>query len=315
MASGLCLNAILDVVPGLVAGGADLTGNTGTKLDHEERQSDASPAGRQIYFGVREHAMGSVMNGMALHSGVLPVGGTFFNFSDYMRGAVRLAALSGAHVIYSWTHDSVGLGEDGPTHQPIEQLAAMRAMPNLRIIRPADANETIQAWEIAVNRGDSTGLILSRQKVPVLEGTARPGQVERGAYILVESGDPPELLLIGTGSEVAVRVDAARLLAADGVAVRVISMPSWELLAEQGDSYRSAVLPDGVPRLAVEAAASLGWERYADASVSIDRFGASAPGSTALANLGYTPENVAARARQLLGTLRNDGRGQTSFTG
>jgi transketolase len=298
-----------------VAGGADLTGNTGTKLDHEERQSDASPAGRQIYFGVREHAMGSVMNGMALHSGVLPVGGTFFNFSDYMRGAVRLAALSGAHVIYSWTHDSVGLGEDGPTHQPIEQLAAMRAMPNLRIIRPADANETIQAWEIAVNRGDSTGLILSRQKVPVLEGTARPGQVERGAYILVESGDPPELLLIGTGSEVAVRVDAARLLAADGVAVRVISMPSWELLAEQGDSYRSAVLPDGVPRLAVEAAASLGWERYADASVSIDRFGASAPGSTALANLGYTPENVAARARQLLGTLRNDGRGQTSFTG
>jgi transketolase len=298
-----------------VAGGADLTGNTGTKLDHEERQSDASPAGRQIYFGVREHAMGSVMNGMALHSGVLPVGGTFFNFSDYMRGAVRLAALSGAHVIYSWTHDSVGLGEDGPTHQPIEQLAAMRAMPNLRIIRPADANETIQAWEIAVNRGDSTGLILSRQKVPVLEGTARPGQVERGAYILVESGDPPELLLIGTGSEVAVCVDAARLLAADGVAVRVISMPSWELLAEQGDSYRSAVLPDGVPRLAVEAAASLGWERYADASVSIDRFGASAPGSTALANLGYTPENVAARARQLLGTLRNDGRGQTSFTG
>ena len=259
--------------------------------------------------------MGSVMNGMALHSGVLPVGGTFFNFSDYMRGAVRLAALSGAHVIYSWTHDSVGLGEDGPTHQPIEQLAAMRAMPNLRIIRPADANETIQAWEIAVNRGDSTGLILSRQKVPVLEGTARPGQVERGAYILVESGDPPELLLIGTGSEVAVCVDAARLLAADGVAVRVISMPSWELLAEQGDSYRSAVLPDGVPRLAVEAAASLGWERYADASVSIDRFGASAPGSTALANLGYTPENVAARARQLLGTLRNDGRGQTSFTG
>ncbi|MGH2789058.1 MAG: transketolase [Actinomycetota bacterium] len=314
-ASGLCLNAIVDVVPGLVAGGADLTGNTGTKLDREERQSTTTPAGRQIYFGVREHAMGGVMNGMALHGGVLPVGGTFFNFSDYMRGAVRLAALSGAHVIYSWTHDSVGSGEDGPTHQPIEQLAAMRAMPNLRIIRPADANETIQAWEIAVNRGDTTGLILSRQKVPVLEGTARPGQVRRGAYVLLDSEGPPGLVLIGTGSEVSVCVEGARLLAADGVSVRVISMPSWELFAEQDPSYRFAVFPDGVPRLAVEAAASFGWERYADASVSIDRFGASAPGSIALANLGYTPENVAVRARQLLDSLRDDAREQTGFTG
>jgi transketolase len=303
VASGLCLNAILDVVPGLVAGGADLTGNTGTKLEGEERQSATAPAGRQIYFGVREHAMGGVMNGMALHGGALPVGGTFFNFSDYMRGAVRLAALSGAHVIYSWTHDSVGLGEDGPTHQPVEHLAAMRAMPNLRIIRPADANETIQAWEIAVDRGDTTGLVLSRQKVPVLEGTARPGQVGRGAYILLDSEDRPELLLVGTGSEVAVCVEAARLLTADGVALRVVSMPSWELFDEQDPGYRSAVLPEGVPCLAVEAAASFGWERYADASVSIDRFGASAPGSTALANLGITPDNVALRARRLLDTF------------
>jgi transketolase len=303
VASGLCLNAILDVVPGLVAGGADLTGNTGTKLEGEERQSATAPAGRQIYFGVREHAMGGVMNGMALHGGALPVGGTFFNFSDYMRGAVRLAALSGAHVIYSWTHDSVGLGEDGPTHQPVEHLAAMRAMPNLRIIRPADANETIQAWEIAVDRGDTTGLVLSRQKVPVLEGTARPGQVGRGAYILLDSEDRPELLLVGTGSEVAVCVEAALLLTADGVAVRVVSMPSWELFEEQDPGYRSAVLPEGVPCLAVEAAASFGWERYADASVSIDRFGASAPGSTALANLGITPDNVALRARRLLDTF------------
>lgn len=303
-ASGLCLNAILDVVPGLVAGGADLTGNTGTKLEGEERQSATAPAGRQIYFGVREHAMGGVMNGMALHGGVLPVGGTFFNFSDYMRGAVRLAALSRAHVIYSWTHDSVGLGEDGPTHQPVEHLAAMRAMPNLRVIRPADANETIQAWEVAVDRDDTTGLVLSRQKVPVLEGTARPGQVARGAYVLTDSEVHPDLLLIGTGSEVAVCVEAARLLADDDVAVRVVSMPSWELFDEQGPDYRSNVLPDGVPRLAVEAAASFGWERYADASVSIDRFGASAPGATALANLGFTPDNVALRARQLLHVFR-----------
>jgi transketolase len=299
-ASGACLNAIVDVVPGLVAGGADLTGNTGTKLTGGQRQSTTTPAGRQIFFGVREHAMGGVMNGMALHGGVLPVGGTFFNFSDYMRGAVRLAAISGAHVIFSWTHDSVGLGEDGPTHQPIEQLAAMRAMPNLRIIRPADANETIQAWEVAVNRDDTTGLILTRQKVPVLEGTSRPGQVRRGAYILSDSEGPPELLLIATGSEVSVCVESARLLASEGVAVRVISMPSWELFAEQDVVYRSSVLPEGVPRLAVEAAASLGWERYADASVSVDRFGASAPGAVVLANLGYTPENVARRARELL---------------
>jgi transketolase len=300
VASGACLNAVVDVVPGLVAGGADLTGNTGTKLDGEERQSATAPSGRQIYFGVREHAMGAVMNGMALHGGVLPVGGTFFNFSDYMRGAVRLAAISGAHVIFSWTHDSVALGEDGPTHQPVEQLATMRAMPKLRIIRPADANETVQAWTIAVNRDDTTGLVLSRQKVPVLEGTSRPGQVRRGAYVLKDSEGPPQLLLIGTGSEVSVCVESARLLAAEGVAVRVISMPSWELFAEQDNDYRSAVFPEGVPRLAVEAAASFGWERYADASVSIDRFGASAPGSEALANLGYTPEDVAQRARELL---------------
>ncbi len=301
VASGQCLNALAPVVPGLMAGGADLTGNTGTKLDESDRQSAAKPHGRQIYFGVREHAMGAVMNGMALHGGVLPVGGTFFNFSDYMRGAVRLAALSNAHVIYSWTHDSVGLGEDGPTHQPIEQLAAMRATPNLRVIRPADANEVAQAWRVAIAADGPTALILTRQSLPVLDGTDRAGQVAAGGYVLLEPDRKPDLILIGTGSEVAVCLAGARLLTSDGTAVRVVSLPSWELFEEQDDSYRSDVLPAGTPRLAVEAAASLGWDRYADASVSIDRFGVSAPGPVILENLGFTPDNVAARARQLLG--------------
>jgi transketolase len=293
-----CINATIDRIPGLLAGGADLTGNTGTKLKGAEVQSSEHPGGRQIYFGIREHAMGGIMNGMALHGGTIPVGGTFFNFSDYMRGAVRIAAISEAHVVYSWTHDSVGLGEDGPTHQPIEQLAAFRAMPTLRVIRPADANETAQAWQLAVDHDGPTALILSRQKIPVLEGTERSGQVGKGAYVLVESDGPPDLVLVGTGSEVGVCVGAAALL--DDVKVRVVSMPSWELFDEQDEGYRTSVLPRDVPRLAVEAAASMGWDRYADASVSIDRFGASAPGNVALENLGFTPENVATRARDLL---------------
>jgi transketolase len=300
VASGECLNAALPGLPGVLAGAADLTGNTGTKLDGAEPQSREHPDGRQIHYGIREHGMGAAMTGMAMHGGVLPVGGTFFNFSDYMRGAVRLAALSQAHVIYSWTHDSVGLGEDGPTHQPIEQLAVMRATPGLQVIRPADANETAQAWELAVNGSGPTALILSRQDVPVLDGTSRPGQVRRGAYVVVEADGPAELVLVGTGSEVSVCVAAAGLLATD-TAVRVVSMPSWDLFDAQDESYRAAVLPDGVPTLAVEAAASLGWERYADDSVSIDRFGASAPGAVVLERLGFTAANVADRARRLLG--------------
>ena len=303
-ASGQCLNAVLDVVPGLVAGGADLTENTGTEIDDKGThgvQSADQPGGRQIYFGVREHGMGAVMTGMALHGGVVPVGGTFAIFSDYMRPSVRLAAMSGAHVVYSWTHDSVGLGEDGPTHQPIEQVMSLRLIPGLRVIRPADANETALAWQVAVNRDGPTALLLTRQNVPVLSGTAEGG-VARGAYTLVEAEGEPQLILVGTGSEVAVCVEAASLLADgdDPVSVRVVSMPSWELFEEQEESYRRSVLPGGVKRLAVEAGVSIGWERYADASVSLDRFGASAPGTVALRNLGYPAENVAARARDLL---------------
>ncbi|HEY5252949.1 MAG TPA: transketolase [Acidimicrobiales bacterium] len=298
------INATAGLIPGLMAGSADLTENNGVALEGGTAQEPDSPEGAQIHFGIREHGMGSVMNGLALHGGVLPVGGTFFVFSDYMRPAVRLAALSEAHVIYSWTHDSVGLGEDGPTHQPVEQLAAMRAMPGLRVIRPADANETAHAWRIAVDSSGPTALILSRQNVPVLEGTAEAGTgVARGGYVLVESdGGPPDVILVGTGSEVQLCVSAAAVLGSGEKAVRarVVSLPSWDLFAGQDAAYRTSVLPRSVPRLAVEAASSFGWERYADDSISIDHFGASAPGGEVLAHFGYTTENVVSRARTLL---------------
>jgi transketolase len=301
VASGDCLNAVIDVVPGLLPGSADLTGNTGVKLKGGELQAKDSPWGRQVHYGIREHAMGAVMTGLALHGGVLPVGGTFFVFSDYMRGAVRLAAISQAKVIYSWTHDSVGVGEDGPTHQPIEQLAAMRAMPGLRVIRPADANETAEAWTIAVESDGPTALVLSRQNVPVLEGTSGGERVVNGGYVLREAdGGGPELVLVGTGSEVSLCVDAAAALAADGVRARVVSLPSWELFAMQDESYRRSVLPPDVPALSVEAATTFGWERYADASLGIDHFGASAPGEVVLEQFGFTVPNVVDRARTLL---------------
>ncbi|MGH9166055.1 MAG: transketolase-like TK C-terminal-containing protein, partial [Acidimicrobiales bacterium] len=217
-ASGQCLNAVADVVPGLLAGGADLTDNTGTFMKDQGVQSAADPGGRLIYFGIREHGMGGIMNGAALHGGVVPVGGTFFIFSDYMRPSVRLAAVSEAKVIYSWTHDSVGLGEDGPTHQPVEQIAAMRAMPGLRVVRPADANETAHAWRVAIDSNGPTALLLSRQDLPVLEGTAGAADdVARGAYVLRPGGENLDLVLIGTGSEVHVCLAAADLLAADGI--------------------------------------------------------------------------------------------------
>jgi transketolase len=302
-----CLTATAELIPGLVAGSADLTGNTGMALTDGVRQSPEHPDGRQVYFGIREHAMGAVMTGMALHGGILPVGGTFFNFSDYMRGAVRLAALSQAHVIYSWTHDSVGLGEDGPTHQPIEHLASLRAMPGLSVVRPADANECAQAWRLAVDTDGPIALVLTRQSIPVLaETAARAGEgVARGGYVLRrEDGGPADIVLVGTGSEVHLCLAAAEQLAAAGTRVRVVSLPCWEWFAAQDASYRQEVLPRTVPTLAVEAGSSFGWERYADDSVSIDTFGASAPGSVALARFGFTAENVAERARDLVAARR-----------
>jgi transketolase len=298
-----CITATAEVLPGLVAGAADLTGNTGVQLEHAETQSPEHPDGRQVYFGIREHGMGSVMTGMACHGGILPVGGTFFCFSDYMRGSVRLAALSGAHVVYSWTHDSVGLGQDGPTHQPIEHLASLRAMPGLSVVRPADANECAQAWRLAVDGDGPIAMVLTRQGLPVLPQTAgrAPAGVAQGGYVLVdEEGGPAEVVLVSTGSEVHVCVSAAGLLAKRGVRARVVSLPCWDRFEAQDEEYRRSVLPPGVPTLSVEAAASFGWDRYADDSVAIDTFGASAPGAVVLAELGFTPENVAERAAALL---------------
>jgi len=296
-----CLNAVAPEVPALVSGGADLTGNTGTMLDGEPRQSIEHPEGRLMAYGVREHAMGGAIVGMARHGGVLPVAGTFFVFSDYMRGSVRLSALSGSKVIFSWTHDSVGLGEDGPTHQPIEHLAAMRAMPALRVIRPADANETAQALRAAIDLDGPTALILSRQVLPVLEGTAERSELlAKGAYVLSGEAATPDVVLVGTGSEVSVCVEAAKLLAEERLVARVVSLPCWELFEAQGEAYQREVLGSDVPVLAVEAASSFGWTRWADATVSIDRFGASGPGAEVLAHFGFTAANVAAQARALL---------------
>jgi transketolase len=299
------LDSILDVVPGLIGGGADLTGNTGTELSGVARIQRDDFSGRQLHFGVREHGMGAVMNGMALTGGALPFGGTFLVFSDYMRAAVRLAALSRARVAFVWSHDSVGLGEDGPTHQPIEHLAALRAMPELTVIRPADANEVPHAWRVHLDGDGPTALILTRQGLPVLTGTAERAAagVPAGAYTLVDEARPDrlDLVLVGTGSEVSLCVTVAERLTADGVSVRVVSMPSWELLARQPGEYRDTVFPPGVPTLAVEAAASFGWERWADDVVAIDHFGASSPGAVALERFGYKPDYVTARARALLG--------------
>jgi transketolase len=299
------LDAILDDVPGLLGGGADLTGNTGTELADAAVIDRDDFTGRQLHFGVREHAMGSVMNGMALTGGALPFGGTFLVFSDYMRPAARLAALSRAKVAFVWSHDSVGLGEDGPTHQPVEHIMSLRAIPELTVIRPADANEVPPAWRVHLDDDGPTAIVLTRQKLAVLEGTRERAAtgVPAGAYALVDEGDDGlDLVLIGTGSEVALCVAAHdALTATDGLSVRVVSMPSWELFAAQSDEYRDAVLPPGIPTLAVEAGVSLGWERYADDVVAIDHFGASAPGAEALARFGFNPEYVTARARALLG--------------
>jgi transketolase len=291
-------DATVATIPGLVAGSADLTGNTGTKLAGQTAQTLTSPGGRQIYFGVREHGMGSTMVGMAQHGGVLPVGGTFFAFLDYMRPPVRLAALSKAKVCFVFTHDSVGVGEDGPTHQPIEQLATLRAIPDLHVIRPADANETVAAWADAVAHPGPTALVLTRQNVTVVtDGSA----VARGAGVVVDVPDDElDVVLVGTGSEVAVCVEAAAILAEQGIGARVVSMPSWDRFDDQPDEFRDDMLPDDVPVLAVEAGIAQGWHEYADEVVSIERFGASAPGEEALEKLGINPTNVAERATALI---------------
>jgi transketolase len=320
-ASGMVLQALAPVLPTLIGGSADLAPSNKTLLnDYDDFQRD-TPAGRNIRFGVREHAMGAILNGMALYGGLLPYGGTFLVFSDYMRPSVRLAALMGLPVVYVWTHDSVWLGEDGPTHQPIEHLAALRAIPNLVLIRPADANETVAAWRVALERRDGpTALVLTRQKLPILVGTERDAAetVGRGAYILVDadvdpdarsmsaaSGDGPlDVILIATGSEVSLALEARDLLAEKGKAVRVVSMPSWELFDARPGSYRDAVLPAGVTaRLAIEAGVTQGWAKYVGPAgdvMGLERFGASAPYKVLREKLGFTPEAVVERVLRLL---------------
>jgi transketolase len=246
--------------------------------------------------------MGAICNGMALHGGMLPVNGTFLVFSDYMRGAVRLAALSSARTTFVWSHDSVGVGEDGPTHQPVEHAAALRAMPGIPVFRPADANETAAAWRYIVGADGPVALLLTRQDVPVLAGSTDHDAVARGAYVLADPDGEPDVVLIGTGSEVAVALDAAATLTAAGHSVRVVSMPCTELFAEQADGYRASVLPAGIPTVSVEAGVTFGWARWADTSIGIDRFGTSAPGEQAMTGLGITPAAVVAAAESLLGT-------------
>ena len=297
-------------VHGLVGGSADLAPSNNTRLSDRGDFSADDRTSNNLHFGVREHAMAAAANGMALHGGLVPYTGTFLTFSDYMRPPIRLAALMGIRVVYVFTHDSIGLGEDGPTHQPIEHLAALRAMPNLTVVRPADATETVEAWKAAIGRTDGpTLLVFSRQNLPVLDRSelAPADGLQRGGYVLWESGPAPDVILIGTGSEVHVALDAGRLLAEQGTAVRVVSLPSWELFDAQPREYRDSVLPPEVTaRVSVEAASSFGWERYVGPHgriVGIDHFGASAPGGELFKQFGFTAERVAAEAAELLGRV------------
>ena len=309
-ASGKVLNAIAPVLTNLVGGSADLAPSTNTHLSGFGDFGDDSWDGRNLHFGVREHAMGGIVNGIAAHGGLIPYSATFLAFSDWMRGAIRLGALMECRAIYVFTHDSIALGEDGPTHQPVEQLAALRAMPGLVVLRPADANETAAAWKVAIERSGPSLLALTRQGLPVIDNIERVrAGVPRGAYIL---DDPPvarpDVILIATGSEVSLARDAAALLGEAGLAARVVSMPSWELFAEQPQSYREQVLPPSVPaRIAIEAASSFGWERHVGAHgevVGIDRFGASAPGKVVMEQYGFTASAVAERAISVIERLR-----------
>lgn len=301
VASQQVLNAVVDQVPGIVAGGADLTGNVGLTLKGKDLLSASEPGGPQIAFGIREHAMGSALVGAARHGGVLPMGGTFLVFSDYMRPAVRLAALSNAKAVFVWSHDSVGVGEDGPTHQPIEHVMSLRLIPDLTVLRPADGNEVAAAWKVIIDGNGPVALILSRQNTPVLATSAERALegVARGGYV-VHDAEAPDAVIVATGTEVAVAVAAAETLAAGGVTARVVSLPSWELFEAQDDAYRSSVLPADVPTVSVEAGVTLGWSRYAQASVGIDRFGASAPGGVVLEQLGVSAEHVAETVRGLI---------------
>jgi transketolase len=306
-ASGKVLNCIAHCVPNLLGGSADLAPSTKTLISGSGNQEFGNPGGRNFRFGVREHAMGAMVNGMAAHGGVIPYGATFLIFSDYMRPAIRLCALMDLHSIFVFTHDSLGVGEDGPTHQPVEQLASLRAVPNLFVIRPADANETAVAWKIAMQLGKPVALALTRQKLPVLDQDryAGPDGLAKGAYVLADVDGRPDLILIASGSEVSLALHAREALEAQkGIKARVVSMPCWELFECQPREYRDHVLPPQIKaRLSIEAGCSLGWSRWvgdAGESIAVERFGASAPGQLVLEQYGFNVDNVVARATALV---------------
>lgn len=306
-ASGKVLDAIVPVIPELVGGSADLTPSNNTRA---KGVTDVKPhdfSGRYIRFGVREHGMGGILNGLALHGGIIPFGGTFMVFSDYMRPSVRLAAIMQTKVVFIFTHDSIFVGEDGPTHEPVEHLAALRAIPGLVVIRPADANETVEAWKVALTRSGPTALALSRQNLPILDRSqlAPAAELAKGGYVLADAdGGQPDVILIATGSEVAVALEARQMLAAEGIGARVVNLPSWELFEAQPQAYREAVLPPAITRrVGIEAAVRLGWDRYIGPQgvfIGLDRYGASAPYKTLAEKFGFTAANVAAAARRLV---------------
>jgi len=298
-ASGTVLNAAAGKIPALIGGSADLAPSNKTFLNGSSEFQKKTYSGRNIRFGVREHAMGGILNGMSLHKGLRPFGGTFLVFADYMRPAIRLAALMNQPIIYVFTHDSVAVGEDGPTHQPVEHLTSLRMIPDLTVIRPADATETAAAWRHAIKSTESpTALILSRQKLPVIDRSKYPSsnQLENGAYVLADSDGIPDVILMASGSEVGISMEAAEKLAEKNVSVRVVSMPSWELFDKMPQDYKDKILPPTVKaRVAVEAGLPLGWEKYtgdSGAIIGISTFGASAPGATVLKNFGFTADNI-----------------------
>jgi transketolase len=302
-AGGEIMNALANAVPELFGGAADLTSSTRTIFKPGE-SFHVDPAGRNVFFGVREFGMCAAVNGIAAHGGLIPFGSTFFVFSDYAKPAIRLAALMQMHSLFVFTHDSVALGEDGPTHEPVEHLMALRAVPGLTDFRPADANETAAAWRLALERKGPSFFALTRQNLPVLDAAAHDlyAGVSKGAYMLQDAADP-QVVLIGSGSEVWPVLDAAKLLAADGIRARVVSFPSWKIFEEQTAEYKASVLPAGVPRLAVEAGATQGWWKYVGLDgdvIGLDRFGASAPGPKVMAEFGFSAENVAVRAKRLV---------------
>ena len=308
VSSGEVLNAVAQAVPQFLGGSADLAGSNKTMINGSQDFTPADYSGRNIWFGVREFAMGAALNGMALHGGVKVFGGTFFVFSDYLRPAIRLAALMKLPVTYVFTHDSIAVGEDGPTHEPIEQLPSLRAMPGLSVVRPADANETAAAWRLALESTDRpTALVLTRQNLPTLEGTKENAYegVSKGAYVVSKAGkDQADALLLATGSEVSLAVEAQKALAAEGIDVSVVSMPAWDRFEEQSAEYKESVIPKSVKkRLGIEMASTLGWERYVGDEgqvLGINHFGASAPGETIMKEFGFTVESVVAKVKELI---------------